>query len=205
MLVMRDITQRRAAEDALKSANQQLIERLAQIEQLQAALRQQTLRDPLTGLFNRRYLDETFARESRRAERDNRPIAVAMIDLDNFKRINDSHGHQVGDQVLQALARLLQRECRAADIVCRLGGEEFLVLLPGSDAEQAQLRVEHWRDSFSRLSHSGQEQRFHTSFSCGIAALPRHGRTLAQLYHHADKALYQAKAAGKNCSVRAAV
>ncbi|WP_052941374.1 histidine kinase N-terminal 7TM domain-containing protein [Chromobacterium subtsugae] len=203
MLVMRDITQRREAEDALKNANQQLVERLAQIEQLQAALREQALRDPLTGLYNRRYLDETFERESRRAERESQPIAMAILDLDNFKQINDSHGHQVGDRVLQALARLLQRECRATDIVCRLGGEEFLVLLPGSDSEQAQARVEGWRGGFARLSHAGRDHPFQASFSCGIAALPRHGRALSELYHHADRALYQAKAAGKNCSVRA--
>ncbi|UTH75097.1 histidine kinase N-terminal 7TM domain-containing protein [Chromobacterium sp. IIBBL 290-4] len=200
MLVMRDITLRREAEDALKNANQQLIERLAEIEQLQTALREQALRDPLTGLFNRRYLDETFEREKNRAERERHPIAVAMIDLDNFKRINDQHGHQMGDQVLRSLAGLLQRESRAADIVCRLGGEEFLVLLPGSDAEQARQRVEHWRCLFAAMLHVSQRQSFHTSFSCGIAALPDHGADLHQLYQRADQALYQAKAAGKNRS-----
>ncbi|MEN7432043.1 histidine kinase N-terminal 7TM domain-containing protein [Chromobacterium sp. TRC.1.1.SA] len=203
MLVMRDITQRRQAEDALREANLQLTDRLAQIETLQAALREQTLRDPLTHLFNRRYLDETFERERERAEREAKPIAVAMMDLDDFKRINDLHGHQVGDRVLQALARLLQQQSRAADIVCRLGGEEFMVVLPGSDAEQAQQRVEAWRRDFHRLEHIG-EHPFRASFSCGIAALPGNGRALDELYRRADQALYQAKAAGKNCSVRAA-
>ncbi|MFB0826280.1 histidine kinase N-terminal 7TM domain-containing protein [Chromobacterium violaceum] len=202
MLVMRDITLRRQAEDALREANLQLTDRLAQIEALQAALREQTLRDPLTHLFNRRYLDETFERERERAEREGKPIAVAMLDLDDFKRINDRHGHQIGDRVLQALAGLLRQRSRAADIVCRLGGEEFMVVLPGSDAEQAQHRVEEWRRAFHQMEHAG-EHPFRASFSCGIAALPGNGRVLDELYRRADQALYQAKAAGKNCSVRA--
>ncbi|AXE30624.1 hypothetical protein DK842_12340 [Chromobacterium phragmitis] len=205
MLVMRDITLRRQTEDALRDANLQLTDRLAQIEALQAALREQTLRDPLTQLFNRRYLDETFERERERAERESQPIAVAMLDLDDFKRINDLHGHQVGDAVLQALAWLLKQQCRAADIVCRLGGEEFMVVLPGSDAEQAQQRAEIWRRRFHRIEHQGSgDQTFRASFSCGIAALPDHGSDLEQLYRRADQALYQAKAAGKNRSARAA-
>ncbi|RBH47955.1 sensor domain-containing diguanylate cyclase, partial [Pseudomonas sp. MWU13-2860] len=205
MLVMRDITQRRQAEDALREANLQLTDRLAQIETLQAALREQALRDPLTGLYNRRYLDEMFPRELSRARRDGSSLAIALIDLDDFKRINDSFGHFHGDQVLRRLATLLDSDGSEEDVICRLGGEEFLVLMPGCGCEHALLRAERWRAAFERLPHGAGDDSFCATFSCGIAVFPKHAGAAPQLYQAADQALYQVKAAGKNACRLSAV
>lgn len=199
MLVMRDVTERRQAEDALRQLNLQLETRLAEIETLQATLREQAVRDPLTGAFNRRYLEESYPRELARCQRQGLPLAIAVIDLDDFKDINDRHGHQAGDEVLQRLAELLRQDCRQADIVCRLGGEEFMILLPGSSGAGAWQRAEQWRAAFSALRHG--DTRLQASFSCGLAAYPLHGESLGQLYRRADQALYRAKAAGKNRSL----
>ena len=198
MLVLRDITERRQAEEALRSANQTLAMRIAEIESLQAALREQALRDPLTGLYNRRYLDEMFPRELSRAGRDGSSLAIALIDLDDFKRINDSFGHFHGDQVLRRLATLLDSDGSEEDVICRLGGEEFLVLMPGCDSEHALLRAERWRAAFERLPHGAGDDSFCATFSCGIAVFPKHAGAAPQLYQAADQALYQVKAAGKN-------
>ena len=206
MLVLRDITERRQAEEALRSANQTLALRIAEIESLQAALREQALRDPLTGLYNRRYLDEIFPRELSRARRDGIPLAIALIDLDDFKRINDSFGHFHGDQVLRRLAALLDADGNGADMICRLGGEEFLVLMPGAGGEQALRRAEAWRTAFERLPHGAGDDSFCATFSCGIALFPEHAGAPPQLYQAADQALYAVKAAGKNaCLLSAAL
>mgnify|MGYP000894048788 CR=1 FL=1 len=114
-----------------KETNERLRSQLNEIKHLQVQLRDQAVRDPLTGCFNRRYLDETLARESSRADRDEIMIGLVMLDLDHFKRINDTYGHTAGDQVLQAVAHSLQQKVRLGDMVCRYGGEEFLVVFPG--------------------------------------------------------------------------
>ncbi len=105
---------------------------------LRDSLRQQSIRDPLTGLFNRRYLEESLSLEIQRGKRNNSPFSILMIDLDHFKRFNDTHGHEAGDIVLQALGRFLQRHIRGGDIACRYGGEEFTLVLPGTSLELAQ-------------------------------------------------------------------
>jgi diguanylate cyclase (GGDEF)-like protein len=110
---------------------------------LRDTLRQQSIRDPLTGLFNRRYLEETLAIEIERAKRDTGPFSVLMLDLDSFKRFNDTHGHEAGDAILKALGGFLQRQVRGGDIACRYGGEEFALILPGASLEVAQERAEH--------------------------------------------------------------
>src|SRR5262245_41642582 len=109
---------------------------------LRDSLRQQSIRDPLTGLFNRRYLEESLLLEIQRAKRSNSPFSILMIDLDHFKRFNDTHGHEAGDIVLQTLGRFLQRHIRGGDIACRYGGEEFTLVLPGTTLELAQQRAE---------------------------------------------------------------
>ncbi|MGR2662176.1 histidine kinase N-terminal 7TM domain-containing diguanylate cyclase [Chromobacterium haemolyticum] len=206
MLVARDITERRRAEEALRGANQTLALRIAEIEALQAALREQALRDPLTGLYNRRYLDDTFARELSRARSEGAPLSIALIDLDDFKRINDSFGHYFGDEVLRRLSALLAEDGHHGDILCRLGGEEFLVLMPGADGEQALRRAETWRAAFQRLPHGAGDDSFCATFSCGLAAFPLHADSPASLYQAADRALYAVKAGGKNaCRLSAAL
>ena len=198
MLVLRDISRQRLAEEALHQAYLQLKTRIDEIETLQDTLREQALHDPLTGLYNRRYLEETLGREISRAGREQRSLTFALIDLDNFKSINDRFGHIIGDTVLCALADLLRAHCRQADIVCRLGGEEFIVVLPSADQRNGWMRMELLRQRFSELHFQAEEQRFQTSFSCGIACFPQDGNNFARLYQLADMALYQAKAKGKN-------
>lgn len=198
MLVLRDISRQKLAEDALHQAYQQLKIRIDEIEKLQESLRDQALHDPLTGLYNRRYLEETLGREISRAQREGHSLAFALIDLDNFKLINDHHGHMVGDQVLCALAELLRNHCRKADIVCRLGGEEFIVLLPSADRLNGFTRMDLMRHQFASFPHLSNGKPFFSTFSCGIACFPNDGSNFAQLYQLADLALYQAKANGKN-------
>jgi diguanylate cyclase (GGDEF)-like protein/PAS domain S-box-containing protein len=195
----RDITQRKKAEKALKNANQQLNVRLAQIEQLQSELREQALRDPLTSLFNRRYLAETMERELKLAKREKKPVSVIVMDIDRFKKINDAHGHRVGDEFLTEISKLLQGHARGSDVICRYGGEEFLIVMPGANARTARKRAEQLRANCEamRISHNGKELKVTLSF--GVATYPTHGREGEEIVIKADKALYKSKRRGRNC------
>ena len=166
---------------------------------LRERLRDQSIRDVLTGLFNRRYLEETLSRELSRAERDHQPLGVLMFDIDHFKRFNDTYGHAAGDEVLRALGRLLAKHVRLEDIACRYGGEEFTVMLPGCGLAAASERAEQIRRAVSGLQvhHAGQVLSGLT-VSIGVAVLPEHGRTDTELLRAADAALYQAKQAGRD-------
>lgn len=167
-------------------------------ERLQESLRQQSIRDPLTGLYNRRYLEESLPRELARCERTGRPLAVMMLDLDHFKSLNDFHGHEAGDQFLLGFARLLQSLCRREDIACRYGGEEFTLILPEMDRETALSRAHRIREETARLTvrHGGQDLGPAT-ISIGIVMFPEHGGDGSPL-EAADAALYRAKHAGRN-------
>jgi diguanylate cyclase (GGDEF)-like protein len=167
---------------------------------LREALRQQAIRDGLTGLFNRRYLDETLEREIARAHRGGQPLGVLMIDVDHFKQFNDRYGHEAGDCVLKALGAILRRQVRAEDIACRYGGEEFCLILPGAPLEAAIARAEALRAEMSRLQlqHDGRTLGA-VSLSVGVAAFPIHGQGGADVLKAADAALYQAKRAGRDC------
>ena len=191
LIVWRDITE-------LRAANRLLSARLEEIARLHTQLREQAIRDPLTGLFNRRYLDETFDRELARAERDGFPVSVVMLDIDHFKQLNDTFGHAAGDRVLRALADLLQAQTRHGDIACRLGGEEFVVVMPGATAEVAGQRADGWRQAFADEALVFNEQRVQATVSVGVATAPEHGRQGAALLDAVDRALYAAKAAGRN-------
>lgn len=167
---------------------------------LQRSLREQTIRDPLTGLFNRRYMEETLALEIARASRSGTPLSVVMCDIDHFKRFNDEFGHDAGDVVLQAVAAEMRGRFRDGDVVCRYGGEEFTVIAPGTSAEALMNRVETVRQAISELNISRNGSTLgSTSMSFGIAtwtnAMARDGSTLMQA---ADSALYQAKRDGRN-------
>ncbi len=135
---------RRRAEEALAVAHRELAERVAEIESLNRQLHEQAIRDPLTGLHNRRYFEEVAAREVARSARSGVPLAIAAIDLDRFKAVNDSWGHAVGDLVLKAFGAILASAVRSSDLVCRIGGEEFVVLLPGARLASALERAEVW-------------------------------------------------------------
>ena len=170
------------------------------IQGLQAKLQEMAIHDSLTGLHNRYHLDETLERELARAGREDYPIGFIMIDIDHFKRVNDTFGHQVGDAVLQKLAEQLLKESRAGDILYRYGGEEFLAILPKVNAEYALLVAEKWRKSFQGSSVLPEPEDGKLTISCGIASYPEHGETGAELIANSDQALYRAKTAGRNRS-----
>jgi diguanylate cyclase (GGDEF)-like protein/PAS domain S-box-containing protein len=170
--------------------------------QMQEALREQAIRDPLTGLFNRGYLDETLPRELHRCQRSGDPLAVAMLDLDHFKRFNDAHGHSAGDSVLRAVGELLNRSLRGGDLACRYGGEELTVVMPGSSLIAAEARLEKLRQAVMelRVPYPAGELPAIT-VSIGVAAEESVETDAAALLNRADAALYQAKAQGRNCIV----
>jgi diguanylate cyclase (GGDEF)-like protein/PAS domain S-box-containing protein len=166
---------------------------------LREALRTQSVRDPLTGLYNRRYLEEVLDREVRRAARAAQSLGVLMIDLDHFKSFNDTYGHDAGDAVLRETGASLTRGIRAEDFVCRFGGEEFVVILPTANLEAAYARAERLRLKMMELSvlHQGKSMGMLT-VSIGVAVFPDHGVSPKELMAAADAALYEAKRGGRN-------
>lgn len=166
---------------------------------LQETLRNQSIRDPLTGLFNRRYLEETLEREIHRAQRNDQPIGIMMLDIDHYKQFNDIFGHDAGDLLLRALSRLLQSQVRREDVVCRYGGEEFTVILPGASMEITRQRAEAFREAVKALhvEHANQPLG-EITISVGVSIFPEHGRTTALLVKRADEALYRAKQGGRD-------
>ncbi len=171
---------------------------------LRETLSNQSMRDPLTGLFNRRYLEDDFQREILRAARNQEPIGVVMIDIDHFKLFNDLQGHAAGDRVLVALAGFLQSRMRGADIVCRYGGEEFTLILPECDLENAQRRASQLVVDARQITvQDGERAIGRITLSIGVAAYPEHGTNPAALLAVADAALYQAKQAGRDRVVSA--
>jgi diguanylate cyclase (GGDEF)-like protein/PAS domain S-box-containing protein len=167
---------------------------------LRETLRAQSIRDPLTGLFNRRFMEHSLGQELLRAKRRNHSLVVVFLDLDHFKRFNDTHGHDAGDAVLRSMAKLFQNHFRGDDVVCRYGGEEFAFILPESSAKDAAKRIEDLRRAAKshRITHKDQLMDFVT-FSVGIAAYPENGLTAEELLHTADNCLYQSKANGRDC------
>jgi diguanylate cyclase (GGDEF)-like protein len=136
--------------------------------------------------------------EVARGAREGRTLTVVMIDVDHFKAVNDRYGHRTGDRVLQTLATLLQTRTRAEDVVCRYGGEEFVVVLVGSAPVEASQRTEQWRREFADLRHLHDGGDLSTTLSAGIAAYPSDGATGDEVLHAADRALYAAKRGGRN-------
>lgn len=196
--VKHDISERKRMETALQEGNAMLQHQIEETHRLQEELREQAVRDGLTNLFNRRYLDETLERELARAKREGYPLSLVMIDIDHFKKLNDAYGHQAGDKVLRELAALLWGNIRAEDVPCRYGGEEFLVMLPRMPLEIALERAEGWRLTFEAARVSFGDFLLGATISCGLAAYPEHGRTPEELLRCSDEALYSAKHAGRN-------
>jgi diguanylate cyclase (GGDEF)-like protein len=166
---------------------------------LRESLRAQSIRDPLTGLFNRRYMEETLERELRRAERERHPVGILVLDVDHFRRFNDAHGHDGGDAVLAGLGGLLLANVRGGDVACRHGGEEFVLILPGASTVESRRRatelLEVTRDF--QVAHGGQLLGPVTC-SVGVATYPEHGTTGEALLRAADTAVYRAKHEGRN-------
>lgn len=167
--------------------------------QLREALREQSIRDPLTGLYNRRYMEEALGQQLHRVTRQLHPLGIIMIDIDFFKRFNDNYGHSVGDALLRELGRFLQSHVRVEDIACRYGGEEFLLIMPDAALEVVQIRAEYLRQAVRRLRvrAAGQSQQGIT-LSLGVAIYPQHGRNIETVLRAADSALYRAKQEGRD-------
>jgi len=171
---------------------------------LRSTLQNQSIRDPLTGLFNRRYLEEFLERELLRSQSHQQPLAAVMLDADHFKRFNDTFGHDAGDAVLRSLAICLEKNIRSTDIACRYGGEEFTLILPETSLEDTRERAEQLRQQIKLLNikHVGQPLGKIT-VSMGVACFPEHGLTTEALLRAADEALYRAKKAGRDRVVTA--
>ncbi len=167
--------------------------------QLHETLRQEAIRDPLTNLFNRRFMEESLARELQRAERSRHPLAVVMLDIDHFKRVNDTYGHDAGDTVLRELATLFKAHIRGSDIACRYGGEEFILILPETTLDNTLKRMEELRFEIKHhaISHEGTLIG-HITVSFGVTIFPEHGENGKNLLKAADEALYRAKHAGRD-------
>ncbi|MEW5871030.1 MAG: sensor domain-containing diguanylate cyclase [Chloroflexota bacterium] len=196
--VQHEIKQRRVIQDSLSEANKLLMGYIDAIEELQAELREQTIRDPLTGVFNRRYLEETLERESARSARSNQPVSVIIMDADHFKRVNDVYGHKAGDLVLKGLGDLLKTRIRSGDIACRFGGEEFLIVMPGASVEVAADRAEQVRSVFETLRFVHENREIRATLSLGVAGIPEHASDGEDVLICADRALQQAKQLGRN-------
>jgi len=166
---------------------------------LRENLREQSIRDPLTGLFNRRYLEESLEREVSRAERKHHPLGIIMLDVDHFKKFNDKFGHNAGDAVLRELGQFLLKHIRGSDIACRYGGEELTLILPEAPLEILKQRAEQLREAVKHLKvHNPQEMVGVITLSIGVACFPEHGLTGEAVLEAADAALYRAKEGGRD-------
>ncbi len=178
-----------------------LLKKLEEAHQMLARL---VVRDPLTDLYNRRYLLESLTRELQRADRSRTPVGLILVDLDHFKSINDTYGHLAGDEVLRQVARFLERHVRGGDIVCRYGGEEFVVILPGGSLADTQRRADGIRHQVKALRMTYRESQIGPlTVSLGVAVFPDHGRSEDTLLAAADRALYRAKIEGRDRAVLA--
>lgn len=199
LVTLRDITHRYQIETELRQANDRLQSQLLEIKSLHAKLKEQALRDQLTGLFNRHHLEEMLPKELARAKRDSHPVAIVLLDIDFFKQVNDTFGHPAGDQMLREFGQLLSRWFRVGDFVYRFGGEEFVLVLPNVSSNFAYDRIEQIRRAFQEMRVKWESAEFSTTISGGIAVFPDDGATPEELLQAADRALYAAKTAGRNC------
>jgi diguanylate cyclase (GGDEF)-like protein len=191
-----DLSQLGAAFDGMTQALQ---DRDAELEQVIGKLSEHATTDPLTGLYNRRYLLDFLHREIERAGRSATRVSAIMLDLDHFKRVNDTFGHAAGDLILTQVAGLLKQHVRGSDMVCRYGGEEFVLILPGASLAIARHRAENIRAAVNNLEMSYNDQPLGViTASLGIALFPEHSSDAAGLLHAADTALYRAKNEGRN-------
>ena len=171
---------------------------------LREVLYNQSIRDPLTELFNRRYMKEIVEKEMHRTGRKGRPVGIIMLDIDHFKQVNDTHGHEAGDMLLHELGAFLQKQIREEDLACRYGGEEFVVVMPETSLENALRRAEQVRERVKSLRiHYRGSVLGPVTLSLGVAVFPEHGSTTEELLRAADAALYRAKAEGRDRVVTA--
>jgi diguanylate cyclase (GGDEF)-like protein len=166
---------------------------------LRESLREQSVRDSLTGLFNRRFLEESLETELHRSKRNGTQVSVLMLDLDHFKQFNDTFGHDAGDHVLRSVANVFRGFFRGGDICCRFGGEEFAIILPDSSSQCATVRANALRTELKRMNlhYKGQPLGIVTA-SIGAATFPEHGMNSAEVLCVADQSLYESKARGRD-------
>lgn len=189
--IKQDVTEQRRIQNELAA-------RMAEIESLNGKLGEQVVRDPLTGLHNRRYLEETMNRDLSRANRYGESLVIAMIDVDHFKSVNDVHGHAVGDRVLQQLADVLLTNVRSSDLVCRVGGEEFVAVMANATMSGASERAKKWTTAFAARAIEGSDGTdVRCTISIGLAQY-RGGEPFSDCLRRADQALYAAKRAGRD-------
>jgi len=197
--ILEDVSVLKRAKDELILANEKLRGQMEEIRLLQTELVEQVIRDPLTSLYNRRYLDETLDRELSRARRESYQIGLVMIDIDNFKEINDGYGHHAGDLVLKNLAGQLTKLTRSSDLVCRLGGDEFLIVLLNVKSLNVFDRAEKYRRCFEQAATRVDGLDLRSTISVGTAMFPEQGSASSELMMAADRALYDSKRRGRNC------
>ncbi len=198
VIVAHDVTERKNLENELTHANEELKKKLNEIEGLRAELHEQAIRDPLTGAFNRRFFSESLDKEVARAKRDNSCISIIILDVDHFKKFNDTYGHKCGDLVLQSLVNFLKERTRQGDVVCRYGGEEFVILMPDTDINDAYQRAEALRAEFDSMSLEYEGLYLRATFSVGVASFPSSAETGESVLSAADQALYKSKENGRN-------
>ena len=191
-----DISEQKNLEHKLEETNSELQFKIDEITQLQATLWEQATQDPLTQLFNRRYFNEIAHKEIIKCERNKKPIALLLLDADFFKKVNDNFGHNTGDNVLVRLSQIMIDQCRRTDIVCRFGGEEFVILMPEASQDIAFERAENIRITYEK--EVTKMLTSHTTISIGIAMWDQNLMDLEGLTKAADQAMYQAKHNGRN-------
>ena len=189
-----------ASRDRMLAAHREVQEAESKIKELEARLQHMSelvREDQLTGTLNRRGLDDVFERESARADRRNTPLCVALLDLDNFKRLNDTYGHLAGDNALRHLAKVVKATLRSMDVIARFGGEEFLIILPETPIEAAELTMTRLQRELTKHFFMHDNEKLLITFSAGVALrLPNEDQTT--LLARVDRAMYQAKQTGKN-------
>ena len=196
--ITRDTTERKRAEQALREANRQLEAQLRHIHELHAQMREQAIRDELTALHNRRYFVEIAEQELERAHRHGASLSLVMMDIDHFKNVNDMHGHPTGDVALRAVGAMLSASKRVDDLACRLGGEEFAVLLVGTNHEGALARAENWRATLAAMAVPADGATLRLTASFGVATFPDQAGNLVELMKVADAHLYRSKSLGRD-------
>jgi diguanylate cyclase (GGDEF)-like protein len=186
----------------LERLNNELLRKMREVEELQSRLASEAVHDPLTQLFNRRYLDSVVPALLSGTARRASALAVALLDLDRFKHVNDKYGHLAGDKVLMQIGRLFSLALRPSDVVCRYGGEEFCIVLPDTDGNGARVALATLSDRLREMVVEwGGESLTGFTFSAGIAVFPQHGQSLGELISAADQALYDAKGSGRDRAV----
>jgi diguanylate cyclase (GGDEF)-like protein/PAS domain S-box-containing protein len=196
--ISRDITDRKIAEDKLQMQSKSLQKQIHEINQLHEQLREQACRDTLTGLSNRRMMDTILNQQIEQCRQLDQPLSILIIDIDDFKNVNDEYGHLAGDAFLVKFGDCIRSLTRTEDFSCRIGGDEILMTFQNMDLDQAMKKAEILHQKLCEVSIDGEGEQISTTVSIGIAAYPAHGDDVNQLIKQADEALYLAKERGRN-------